>query len=156
MKIYRDYGEISSELIEQFEKTVNYQLPTKYVNLVRKHDAVIPENNGFTFRNIYGEKDERDVNFYSFKKDNECGFIFDEQENVNNLTNYGYLGIVTFAVTANGDYVCFDYRNNALTANPKVVLLYHDDFIENEDSTSSMVVNHVADSFEDFMDMLHE
>ncbi|MEV9615620.1 hypothetical protein [Aliarcobacter butzleri] len=52
--------------------------------------------------------------------------------------------------------MCFNYRDNPRTDNPKIVLVYHDDYIENEDGTSHMVVNFVANSFEEFIDMLYE
>ncbi|WP_256932962.1 SMI1/KNR4 family protein [Psychrobacter sp. BF1] len=78
------------------------------------------------------------------------------EQYISEAEHFGTPNLVTFAICGNGDYVCFDYRHNPITDNPKVVLVYHDDFVDYEDGSSHMVINHVADSFEEFMEMLHE
>ncbi|WP_083932768.1 SMI1/KNR4 family protein [Psychrobacter lutiphocae] len=133
---------------------MGYSFPKEYKKVISKYDELIPVDNIFDFTNIYGEVDERDLNFISFNTD-EATSIYDYRI----ISNPEYAGIphlVAFAVCANGDYICFDYRENPNGDNPKVVLVYHDDFVENEDGTSSMVVNFVADNFEEFMARLHE
>ena len=114
------------------------------------------EKNIFDFKNIYNNEDERDLNFLSFKADHLDGDILSNQDNVNDLENYGIKDLVVFGICANGDYICFDYREDSQTSNPKIVLVYHDDFVDFEDGTSSMVVNDVANNFEDFLNLLHE
>ncbi|MGQ8975906.1 SMI1/KNR4 family protein [Acinetobacter schindleri] len=78
------------------------------------------------------------------------------QDNINDVDNYGIKNLVVFGICANGDYICFDYRENPNSSEPKIVLVYHDDFVDYDDGTSTMVVNHVAENFDDFMNMLHE
>lgn len=154
LKIYRDNGVLSEEIFGSVEKEINYFFSKLYREIVVKHDGMRLYNNIFDFTNVYGEIDERDVNFLSFD-DNEVENILAEQY-VSDPQYAGVPHLVAFAICANGDYVCLDYRDNPTGNDPKVVLMYHDDHIENEDGTTSMVVNHVANSFEEFMDMLHE
>jgi len=120
------------------------------------HDALRLENNIFNFTNIYGDKDERDVNFLSFKKNHLDGDIISNQKNISDTEKFGHEDMVVFGITANGDYICFDYRSELNTDQPKVVLVYHDDFMDHDDGTSSMAINPVAETFENFMNMLHE
>lgn len=144
----------SMSRIKKIEKEIGYKFPENYLKLVSTYDSLTPVEEVFDFLNIYGEADERDLNFISFNTD-EATSIYDYRI----ISNPEYAGIphlVAFVVCANGDYICFDYRENPNGDNPKVVLVYHDDIVENEDGTSSMVVNFVANSFEEFMNMLHE
>ncbi|MFC6205073.1 SMI1/KNR4 family protein [Psychrobacter urativorans] len=156
IKIYNDNGTNSIKQIKEIEESLNYKLPKLFKELMMKHDALRLDNDVFDFINYYEEEDERDINFSSFKKECKNSFILDEQINVNDVSNNGIIDLIVFVFFANGDYVCFDYRHNPMTDNSKVVLVYHDDFVDYEDCNSHMVINHVADSFEEFMEMLHE
>lgn len=156
MKIYRDNGQNSLIEISQAENKIGYFFPLSYINLIKEYDALRPEENYFYFKNIYGKSDERDVNFLSFKSDHLDGNILNYQDNINDLDNYGVKNLVIFAICANGDYICFDYRDDPSGSNPKIVLVYHNDFIDHVDGRSSMVVNHVSNSFDEFIEILHE
>ncbi|SLJ85221.1 SMI1/KNR4 family protein [Psychrobacter sp. DAB_AL43B] len=156
MNIYRDGGKVDIETIFEAEKDIGYVFPSKYVEIVSMHDALRLENNVFDFTNIYGDRDERDVNFLSFKKNHLDGDIISNQINISDTENFGHENMVLFGITANGDYVCFDYKEDIKANNPRVVLVYHDDFVDNDDGTSSMAINHVAETFENFINMLHE
>lgn len=153
LKIYRDNGENSLDTIMQTQKKLGVNYPKKYVELMLKHDALRLENDVFDFINVYGKEDERDICFLSFKENHINGTILSEQENISDLNNYGIRDLIIFGSCANGDYICFDYREDSQTSNPKIVLVYHDDFVDFEDGTSSMVVNDVAN---DFLNLLHE
>ncbi|MDP8034273.1 SMI1/KNR4 family protein [Pasteurella atlantica] len=154
LNIYRDKGTIDICVINCFGRKLGYDFPEYFKEIVSHHDGLRLKNNYFDFTNIYGEADERDLNFLSFKED-EIENIFDEQY-VSDPEYAGIPHLVAFGVCANGDYICFDYRDDPKGNNPKVVLMYHDDHIENEDGTDSMVVNFVANSFDEFMEMLYE
>ncbi|QNX59514.1 SMI1/KNR4 family protein [Acinetobacter seifertii] len=156
MDILRDNGKNSLDEIKRVQNELGYFFPNNYIDLIRNHDALRFEKNIFDFKNIYNKEDERDLNFLSFKSDHLDGDILSNQDNVNDLENYGIKDLVVFGICANGDYICFDYRENPSNSEPKIVLVYHDDFIDYDDGTSTMVVNHVADSFDDFLNMLHE
>ena len=156
MQIRRDNGKNSLNEIQRVQDELGYFFPKNYIDLIKNHDAVRLEENIFNFTNIYNSFDERDLNFLSFKSDHLDGGILSNQGNVNDLENYGIKDLVVFGICANGDYICFDYREDSKTSNPKVVLVYHDDFVDYEDGTSSMVVNNVANNFDDFLNLLHE
>ncbi len=156
MRVYDDNGQVSLDIIYEVENSLGYNFPMSYINLIKDHDALAPVENIFDFKNIYKKEDERDLNFLSFKSDHLDGGILSNQGNVNDLENYGIKDLVVFGICANGDYICFDYREHSKTSNPKVVLVYHDDFVDFEDGTSSMVVNNVANNFDDFLNLLHE
>ena len=156
MDIRRDNGKNSLDEIKRVQNELGYFFPKNYIDLIRNHDALRFEKNIFDFKNIYNKEDERDLNFLSFKYDHLDGGILSNQDNVNDLENYGIKDLVVFGICANGDYICFDYREDSQTSNPKIVLVYHDDFVDFEDGTSSMVVNDVANNFDDFLNLLHE
>ena len=105
---------------------------------------------------MYNKLDERDLNFISFKFDHLNGEIVDYQQNISDLNNYGIKNLVIFGKCGNGDLICFDYRDDIKSNEPKIVLVYHDDFVDFDDGTSSMVVNSVANNFDDFLKLLHE
>ncbi len=154
LEIYRDNGSIPEELFDTVEKQINYSFPESYKKVVIKHDGLRLENNIFDFTNIYGEADDRGINFLSFNSSNVENII--AEQHISDPEYAGIPHLVAFGIAGNGDYICFDYRDNPKGNNPKVVLMYHDDHIENDDGTLSMVVNFVANDFEEFMDMLHE
>jgi hypothetical protein len=158
--IYRDNGENDKEIIEWIENEIKYCLPKTYKEIIFLYDGLRPKKNIFDFINIYGEKDDRDISFLSYQpqdtKYNKDGYYIPMKDFQISKFDYGIQELVTFGDCANGDYICFDYRDNLKTCNPKVVHVYHDDHTENEDGTSSMTVNFVANSFEEFIDMLYE
>lgn len=155
MEIRRDNGKNSLDEIKKVQERLGYSFPRSYMELIQNHDALRFEKNIFDFKNIYNKEDERDLNFLSFKSDHLDGDILSNQDNINDMNNYGVKDLVIFGICANGDYICFDYRENYKTLDPKIVLVYHDDFIDYDDGKSHMVVNHVANSFDDFLEMLH-
>lgn len=156
MIIRRDNGQNSLKRIHQVEVELGIHFPTKYINLIKNHDAVLFENNIFDFTNIYNLEDERDLNFISFKLDHLDGEIINIQENISDLNNYGIKNLIIFGICANGDYICFDYRDDIQSADPKIVLVYHDDFIDYEDGSSTMVVNQVSNNFDDLIALLRK
>ena len=156
MKIFQDNGVIPLDLFEKVINKIGYTLPSSYLNLIKDHDGLYLSNNAFDFVNFYEEPDERDVVFLSYFEEDLNGDILNNQENVNDLDNGGIQDLVVFGICANGDYVCFDYRDNQKGNNPKVVLVYHDDEIELSDGSMQMVVNHVANSFDEFFNSLYE
>jgi len=103
---------------------------------------------------VYKDNDERDIYFFGYG-DVESEHIKNQQY-VSDPMEYGQKGLVAFGGCANGDVVCFDYRDDPDTCEPKIVLVYHDDYVELEGGGSARVVNHVANSFDEFLDMLYE
>lgn len=65
--------------IMNIEKKIGYKFPKLYVNIVSKYDALTPVEDTFDFTNIYGDEDERDVNFCSFNAHSDRAHILNEQ-----------------------------------------------------------------------------
>ena len=156
MRVYQDNGQNSLNEIQRVQDELGYFFPKTYIDLMLQHDALRPEEDCFDFINFYGKQDDRDIVFISFKDNHLNGNILKKQSNISDLNNYGVKNLIIFGRCGNGDYICFDYREDSKTSNPKVVLVYHDDFVDYEDGTSSMVVNNVANNFDDFLNLLHE
>lgn len=51
---------------------------------------------------------------------------------------------------------CFDYSKDPTSSEPAVVVVFHDDVYIDENGEQKMVVNHVANSFGEFVDLLYE
>ena len=152
--IYRHHGKIAKEIIEDFEVNSLCCFPKEYKELISNYNALRPIKTAFDFINVYGKKDEGSIFFLGYG-DIEFSKM-DKNLRIADPIYYGTPGLIDFGGYANGDYICFDYRHDPKTCNPKVVHVYHDDYTENEDGTFSMTVNFVANSFEEFIDMLYE
>ncbi len=75
--IYRDHGAMDQLLLDAFERKTGLRLPTKYRELIRKHNAVRLIRDTFRFTNAFHNQhwsyrllesgeDSRDVSFYGF------------------------------------------------------------------------------------------
>ncbi|MCQ9327736.1 SMI1/KNR4 family protein [Neisseria dentiae] len=151
--VWRDEGEVDQHLIVKFANSLGVVFPETYISLISKYDYLYPEENIFDFTDYYGVKEERDIVFFGYKQGFLDGASIHSYSKVDDDYSYGK-DIVAFGGSANGDYVCFDYRKGR--ENPSVVVMYHDDFYEDENGDTKMVVNYVADNFDDFLEMLHE
>ena len=122
------------------------------------YNGVYFQESDFDFISKSGEEDGRAFSFYSFGEDKE-----ENGENIEFYNRglqaplyYGVSGLIGIGSTAEGDTLCFDYRDNSKTCEPKVVLLVHDEYEEEPDGTTHMKVEPIADSFDAFLDMLYE
>jgi len=143
-----DMGPIDVELIGAFESELGIQFPKEYKDLMTKHNPLWPENRNFDFR-FKGQDDVRDVTFFGYGKH------LKDYERINQFQDhdiYGRDGVVVIGESANGDYICFDYRSNIESKNPPVVLMLHDYYDEDE----KMFVCPVTDTFEEFIDSLYK
>jgi cell wall assembly regulator SMI1 len=145
-------NETDPKLVQQFEEDMGFELPKRYKNFILKHSSASPLDDCFNFVNYYGKDDERDVFLYSFDpKGLEC--IFHSQ--INDRPD-GSPYFVQFATCANGDHICFDYSKDPTSSEPAVVVVFHDDVYIDKSGQQKMVVNHVANSFGEFIDLLYE
>lgn len=142
-------GPVDIKFINEFEEEIGFRFPDNYKALISKDNALYPEEMIFDFINVESSrKDERDVSFYGYGSDIEDYDDIKRQD----FDVYGHNGVIAFGRSANGDYVCFDYRDNPLTDDPPVVVMLHD----YPDENNKMLICHVADSFEKFVDSLHD
>ena len=155
LSIMFDDGKVDMSTIEEFEKDIGFCLPMNYKKLISEHNGLDPVEECYEFINVYGDKYEGAIVFISFGNDTIKDSMYISQR-ISDPVYYGIPNLVAFGDFGNGDVICFDYRDDPKTCNPKVVHVYHDDYTENEDGTFSMTVNFVANSFEEFIDMLYE
>jgi len=158
LRIYRDYGKADPKDIEEFEKKYNICLPKTYKELMLEHNGAKLEESEFDFINSRGQEDGRSFSFDFFGNVNNASDknINYYNKNIQNPDYYGVPGLIGFGSTAEGDTVCFDYRDDPKTCEPKVVLLVHDEYDELPDGTSHMHIEPIADNFDEFLDMLYE
>lgn len=155
VEIYRDKGEVDIKIIEEYEKLIGYKFPKKYKSLLSKHNGLYPERESFLYYNeVLKTEDGNGIYFYFFKENNqyELGdssssmvYFFLEDEDMPNH-------LVPFGGTGNGDIICFDYREDIKSDNPKIVLLHHDAAYDD----GSLIISFLSNSFEEFMDSLYK
>lgn len=147
ISVYSDSGIVDLAYIDAFEKKMGCILPSAYKSLLRNHNAVRPAENCFNFK--FGDKtDSRDVGFFGYGRSIHD---YEDIERFQQEPEYSYYNIVVIGESANGDYICFDYRANPATDNPPVVIMLHD----YPDENNKMLVCPVADDFEHFIDLLY-
>jgi hypothetical protein len=156
LHIYRDYGSIDKQYIEDFEKKYNICLPNTYNELMQKYNGAYLVECDFDFINKNGEEDMRSFLFKAFGKKKPGKELIDDAQFVSKKDYYGVPNLIGIASTAEGDTLCFDYQDNPNTCEPKVVLLVHDEYETYPDGTVHMKVEPIADSFDEFLDMLYE
>jgi len=156
LKILTDYGKIDKWYIEQFEKQYNICLPKTYKELMLEHNGVYFIECNFDFINTRGQEDRRCFMFKAFGEEDKKKEMIQNAQYVSNPDYYGVPGLIGFGSTAEGDTVCFDYRDDPKTCEPKVVLLVHDEYDDLPDGTSHMHIEPIANSFDEFLDMLYE
>ena len=158
--IRSDHGPVDIAAVSSFEKKYGISLPSSYKAFAANHDAPWLERNFFQFRNVYSETygwpyriidgiDGRDLNMFGFGNDlgNSELITWNQDFDV-----FGHENVIAFGRSANGDYICFDYRHDPSTSEPHVAVMFHDAY----DEQRKMLICHVANSFEEFMDSLYK
>jgi cell wall assembly regulator SMI1 len=151
---------VSEASFKAFESKFSLSLPKTFKAFISLHDQPWIEGNHFRFTNIFANDyswvykivagvDSRDLNFLGFNDTAYSGeYIFDAQD----FDIYGHDQVIAFGSSANGDYICFDYRHAPTTDEPRVVLMFHDTY----DKNNKMLICPIANSFEAFMDSLYK
>ncbi|HEA3273790.1 TPA: SMI1/KNR4 family protein [Pasteurella multocida] len=154
LKIYDDYGSVSQEIIFNFEKEFDIKLPLSYISLVKKYNGVWFKESDFEYLSQNGKRIISSLSFDSFEtKDNIepmnnilRQYIYDDEI-------YGYKNVYSFGYTGNGDFVCFDYRDDPKGNEPKICIVIHDEY---DEKTGKRLLFPVAENFEAFLDMLYD
>ena len=157
LHIFHDYGSIDKWYIDDFEKQYNICLPKTYKELILKHNGGSFDESYFDFINKSGDEDMRCFLFKSFgEPERGRELIADANLHLQDPLYYGVKDLIGFASTAEGDTVCFDYREDLETCEPKIVVLVHDEYETDPDGYEHMKVEPVVDSFDEFLDILYE
>lgn len=150
LNIYHSYGKVEDFYISNFEKVADIELPTNYVKLLESNNALSTEESVFKFHNTFtNHTDCRDISFYGFGDKIPSS---DRITRVLNLSEYGHNKVIIFGKSANGDFICFDYRHDPKTNEPKVVLMHHDVYGPDD----KMLICPVANSFDEFINALYK
>ena len=149
--VIADYGSIDKSVIEDFECSRNIIFPIKYKELMSKHNGLSFIESWFDYfdRN---KREEASFSFLTFGNFIGASLISTLQDLDIDVSKW----VVNFGAVGNGDYIGFDYRENPNTDNPSIVIIYHDDHVQDENGDTKMCVIKVANTFDDFLNMLHE
>jgi len=151
LTVMYDFGTVSECLLLDFMKNYGLTLPKKYIELIQKHNGVQFVENCFDYIDSNGDIGESSIGFCAYGNEIGADNIYKFQDN----DGLRYDKVIVFGVNGRGDYIAFDYRQNPTTDDPLVVIMYHDDFIE-ENFISKMRVVKVADTFDEFLKLLHD
>ncbi|MGX3022264.1 SMI1/KNR4 family protein [Ursidibacter sp. B-7004-1] len=151
LNIYGDYGRVERDIILEFEREFDIRLPPLYINLVMKHNSPWCERNCFE----YIKNNEYTFSTFGFKGF-ETEFSSSSLENIYsqyiyNDAGYGYEHVYSFGSTGEGNFICFDYRDNPQGNEPKICIVIHDEY---DEQTGKMLLFPVANNFEEFLDSL--
>lgn len=149
LEVLMDYGEVNVSVIKIFEEEFNINLPNLFVSLMLKHNGAYLKNGGM----YYNNGDVATFSFYGFKteennvlEDISTQYLYDDPI-------YGYPHVYSFGSTGNGDFICFDYRDNPNGNEPKVCIVIHDEY---DDITGKHLLFPIANSFEEFLEGLFD
>jgi hypothetical protein len=152
------YGKGDIYLIQKQEEKIGFKFPQSYINLILQYDGCEIQNHVRIFdfdSNFIGRIDSYKLSYFyafnnnanSWQKIDYCWqkiIEFDEDEPFPK-------NVIPFASNAVREKICFDYRHDPKTDNPKIVVWHAE-----EESGSSSELSFVATSFDEFLDMLYE
>lgn len=138
---------LSPEVVATLERKLGVIFPSKFKEIITFHNGGTPQKDSFYY---YDEFLLRKVG------SGVGGFIplvHDEYESIESLVfsppEFFPEGLVAFAETGGGDFICFDYRQGKDNPDPPIVYWSHGADIGKD-------VSFIAKNFEEFLDMLQE
>lgn len=149
--VFSDHGTVSKSAIEGFEKEIGFCFPQEYKILISNHNGLSTVQDSFDFTNQFGETEEGGIRFYGYG-----GWPVESIEDSQDFDIYGHDGIVSFGRRGNGDHICFDYRHDPKTCEPRIVLMLHDEYTEDTEGNAKHLLIDIAPNFEAFIDMLYK
>lgn len=114
-------------------------MPNSFTELISKHNGVKFVNNIFNYLDHENQDNESTISFGEVTSTK----IDDFQD----YDVHGDQKIISFGLNGSGDYIAFDYRKDPKDDNPLVVIMYHDDYVKDENGNTKMRVITVADDF---------
>ncbi|HHE3496547.1 TPA: SMI1/KNR4 family protein [Pasteurella multocida] len=152
INIYSDYGKVDKEIILEFENEFNIKLPSLYIDLITAHNAPKSEENCFEYYNERNQPTFSSFGFEGFETERSSAsleniyaqYIYDDPI-------YGYEHVYSFGHTAEGHFICFDYRDDPKGDEPKICIVIHDEY---DEKTGKRLLFPVAENFEAFLDNL--
>lgn len=146
IKWFRCKGAVSLRAIKDAEQELQVTLPKKYNELLSMCDAGVPINTDFEYYDVSHEITiQQDMGGFLGIEDN----IYNIINTFKNPPEFFPEGLIAFAETGNGDFICFDYRQGKDNFDPQIVYWNHEACIGKD-------VSFVASNFEEFLGMLKE
>jgi hypothetical protein len=146
MKWYRCNRQASDNAINAVEKALKLKLPATYICLMKQCDAGVPQDTDFEYFDVsYGKYIEQAIGVFLGIEAAEYTVLGTFQDPPEFFPD----GLIAFAETGNGDYICFDYRQGKDNPDPPIVYWNHEADIGKD-------VSFVANTFEEFLGMLKE
>ena len=141
-------------LLQEREVVWRVKLPDDYKEFIKNENGLIPSKRYFHFRHnekvidrflailaISGEKSEEAYDIGVVSTQLEGRIVFDED-------SVG-MQLIPIAALFGGDFLCLNYAEEA--EHPSICIWYHEESYELEPAVEFM-----ANSFSEFLDMLHE
>jgi hypothetical protein len=159
-------GTVDISEVREFEKKIGFKFPQSYIDIITKYNEARIENYIETFyfySNFMGRYDYYSLNHFlgyntSCSIEWYCGRTLEyyEIEGDDDVEDYVPQklfpkDIIPFASNPAREKICFDYRHDPKTDNPKIVVWHAE-----EEHGSSSKLSFVATSFDEFLDMLHD
>ena len=142
-------GKVNEDRIKFVEKELGINLPQSYINLIKNCDGGTPIKSDFKYYNV----DLEDIwgsGVGSFLYLNLKGEYYEDILGLNKSPpEFFPENLVSFANVGNGDYICFDYRQDKDNLDPPIVYWFHEAEIGKD-------VSFIAHNFEEFIGMLKE
>ncbi len=150
-------GEVKISEIAKYENKIGFKFPKTYKELISKYDAaeIINNINKFEFFSNNYKKIEKWTlgDFFAFNKNDRRSTILNQWERTHyNPEDYPFpKNLVPFADGLGSNLICFDYRHDITTNDPKIVFWDQ----ESERGTDEEI-SFIANNFDEFLDMLFE
>lgn len=143
---YRCRGLASDLSIATAGNKMHVNLPELYIGLMKNCDAGAPIKTDFEYYDIsHGCKISSALGCFLGFSDNEYNIL----DMFQNPPEFFPEGLIAFAETGNGDYICFDYREGKDNPDPLVVYWSHEADVGKD-------ISFIAKNFEEFLSMLKE
>jgi len=168
LDLFHDYGTIDKQIIIEYAHSLGVHFPMTYIELLSKHNGLYPVQAYVKFVNFQGEEDIKCLSFfgYGYERievyDAESLALFQnslgesDAIELSQPDEYSYQNVITIGNTAEGDYICFDYRENPTSSEPSIACMHHDQYVKDEQGNPKMAISKIANNFEEFIEMLHE
>lgn len=129
------------------ERKMGIKFPTSFLNVMRKCNGGVPTASDFEYIDAFKSRKRIECigSFLSLTPRKFSDFYYVWQ----NPSEFFPEGLIAFAETGGGDYICFDYRQGKDNTDPPIVYWNHEADVGKD-------VSFIANSFENFLGMLRE
>ena len=139
-------GKVNNQRIHTIQKKVDHLLPHSYISLMKKCDGGTPLKCDFEYYDtVFQERSWSGIGCLLTLSDSQYS---DYLKFFNDPPEFFPEGLIAFAETGGGDYICFDFKNK-LIDEPKIVLWRHSADLDKD-------VSFVANNFKEFLNILKE